>query len=128
MGILDGPMRDIAAQLTGLFSDDLSVVTRVERVYSSTTDETTKVRRELGVALPPPSRDGLKVEGSVLETDVMTIAAALAFENAVPPFDPVPGKDAEIHVRISGVDYKAMRVDAVWSGDQIAAYEFVLRK
>ena len=127
MGILDGPMRDIAVQLTGLFTDDLSRVTRVERVYSSTTDEETEIRRELDVVFSPPASDQLKAEGVVRETDLQSFAAAAAFDTVNPTFDPVPGDEADVFVRIGGVDYKAVKVTATWSGDQKALYEFVLR-
>lgn len=127
MGILDGPLRDVASQLTSLFTDDLSVVTRIEVVYDDVSDLETEVRREVSVALTPPSNAKVVVGGPIKASDLVVFGAAESFEDQVPPFDPMPGNEATILVRVGGRDHKVVQVLEIWSGDQIAVYEFTLR-
>jgi hypothetical protein len=130
MGALDKAFRSIAENLTDIFTDDTALISIVESYYDSTNDETTTIRREESVKLTPPTpvnSGQLTRDETLLSTDQVVYAPAKVLEAITPTFDPRPGSDTNVYIRLQGRDHSVVRVLDWKSGDQTALIEFVLR-
>lgn len=130
MGILDGPMGQVADILINTFVDELRTWTRRDASgYDAVagTDPIIETTAEIKTGPPAPFADN-KVNGTSIRTgDVQVVVARLEIERRT-PFDPFPATDATLIVDIDGVEHKVLNVENFISGDKAAAFRFHLRK
>ncbi len=130
MGVLDGPMGQVADILINTFVDELRTWTRRDASgYDPVagTDPVTETTAEIKTGPPAPFENN-KVNGTSIRTgDVQVVVARLEVERRA-PFDPFPATDVTLVVDIDGVEHKVLNVENFISGDQAAAFRFHLRK
>lgn len=130
MGFLDGPLRNVATNVIGLFTDTAATWTYQKSVYDSVNMAETNVERTVSVKTSPPvpvTKRQLEDNPGLLGTELVTYASKKDFDELSPPFDPRPATGIRVHVRIAGRDYEVRTVREYFSGDQIALLEFFLR-
>lgn len=124
MGILDGPMRNIASTLIGVLSDTTSTITRTtEANYNPETGEADPpVTTTYSVKTSPPEAfKTLEIDGTnVLKGDFKVIVAARDLT-----IEPSPQTDT---LTRASVVYKIIAVEPIVSGDQVAAYQLQCRR
>lgn len=130
MGILDGPMGQVANILINTFVKDERKWTRCDASnYDAVAgaDPVVETTDDIKTGPPAPFKDS-KINGTSIRTgDVQVVVARLEVER-VAPFDPFPATDVTIIVDIDGVEHKVLNVEDFISGDQAAAFRFHLRK
>lgn len=130
MGILDGPMGQVANILIDTFVDNTRLWTRRDAdAYDPVTgsDAVTETTAQIKTGPPAPYEDN-KIDGDSVRTgDVQVVVADLELQR-VAPFDPFPATNATLVVDIEGIEHKVINVEHFISGDKAAAYRFQLRK
>ena len=130
MGILDGPMGEVADILINTFVDGERTWTRRDASnYDAVvgTDPVVETTAQIKTGPPAPFEDN-KVNGNSIRTgDVQVVVARLEFDRKA-PFDPFPATDVTVVVDIEGAEHKVLNVENFISGDKAAAFRFHLRK
>lgn len=130
MGLLDGPMGQVADILINTFVDGRRTWTRRDASnYDAVagTDPVVETTAEIKTGPPAPFADN-KINGDSIRTgDVQIVVARLELDR-VSPFDPFPATDVTLVVDFNGVEHKVLNVETFISGDNAAAYQFHLRK
>ena len=131
MGLLDGPLRSVAANLVGKFGKPVTVKYVATGTYDPATGSTTggsyisaNVRVVVGDAAQL-ARGGFGETGEVRMDDLALTVAAQTFEAAFGAAA-VPATDDEI--TIDGSVYMVVQVKPTWSGEQVALYELQVRR
>ena len=123
MGILDGPLKDLASLLIGTFSDNPATLVRMADLdYDPTTGETVpSAMASYSVKVTPPERYSLKeIDGTtVLATDVRVYLAAKDIA-----IEPSPRSDT---LTVSNHTYTVYKVTKHYSGDEVCLWELQLR-
>lgn len=130
MGLLDGPMGQVANILINTFVDGRRTWTRrTAATYAPVTglDPIVETTAQIKTGPPAPFADN-KINGDSIRTgDVQVVVARLELDR-VSPFDPFPATNVTLVVDFNGVSHKVLNVETFISGDNAAAYRFHLRK
>lgn len=130
MGLLDGPMGQVADILINTFVDDKRAWTRQTKSGydpETGTDPVTETTAQIKTG-PPAPYDDRKIDGDGIRTgDVQVVVADLELQR-VDPFDPFPASEATVTVVVGTEEYKVIDFERFISGDKAAAYRFQLRK
>ena len=131
MGLLDDSLRDVATTVIGLFSDTPATFTVATRgSYDPVAGTETEVSTTYSVKTSPPSRVRYQTaltgeSAGVVGTDLTVFVSAKDVDTA--GFDLTPETNKTISITIGGRAFNVVTAFEVWSGDQVALLEVVIR-
>lgn len=131
MGFLDTALRGVATDVIGMFSDNTSAFTVVTHgSYDPVTGTEVQESTTYNVKVSPPTRVRYQTaltgeSAGVVGTDLVVFVSAKDVEEA--GFSILPDRDKTVSLTVAGRTFKVVTVFEVWSGDQVALLEVVIR-
>lgn len=131
MGMLDTSLRSVASDVIGMFTDTAaSFEVLTHGSYDPVTGTESEESLTYSIKVSPPSRVQYKTaltgeSAGVVGTDLTVYVSAKDAEDA--GLDLTPATNKAISLTVANRTFKVVTTFEVWSGDQVALYEVVIR-
>ncbi len=129
MGVLDGPLRGVAKQLTSLLGTTATLRRRTA-VFDPIANAEVVTNVTWSLRVSPPEAVGLdRIDGTLVRAgDAKCVAAAADIEALSPAISLPTGSAVNLYLDVAGDRWAIVAVNDMRSGDQSAAVELILRR